>query len=204
VRYIGVIFSLGCLVTAARANPVTVLFTGTVTQVPVDEVFGDVGVGSAITGFYIFNSLASDGAPADSTTGSYSMFGLPYTFSATVGGHSFSINDFLNIAVFNSFVDQYSVFAQQSGGDLTLEILLQNNSATAFGTDALPLALPSLGNFAQRDFHLTGLIDDGQVQFDGSIDTLQVAPEPASFTLLLIGVAAFGAARLKRSASRVL
>jgi hypothetical protein len=203
-KHAGLLLAVFCLSTTARAAPVTFEFTGSVTQVPVDEVFGDVVVGSAIIGFYTFDSQALDGAPADSSTGSYTMFGLPYVFSVNVGGHNFSTSDFLNVSVFNFFVDQYTVFAQETGGDLSLEIFLQDNTATALGNDLLPLVPPPLGSFAQRDFHLTATIGDGQVQFDGIIGSLNPVlepnpvPEPFTFPLILAGFALCGLVRLKQ------
>ena len=93
-----------------HAETITFHFSGSVTQVPVDEVFGDIAVGDAIDGSFNFDSTATDLIPGDPATGSYS-FGAPFGLSATVGAHPFEATGSLNIGIFNGFVDQYTVLA---------------------------------------------------------------------------------------------
>jgi hypothetical protein len=116
------IFRLTCacvllgLLTFASAAPITVQFTGAVTQVPIDDVYGDIAFGSLMQGSYIFDSTAVDLIPGDPATGSYTSFGAPFGMSVSLAGHSFSALDSLNIGIFNSFVDQYTVFALGKAG----------------------------------------------------------------------------------------
>jgi len=118
----------------------------------------------------------------------------------TIGAHVFSTSDSLNIGIVNSGVDQYTVLAQSAGGDLTLELFLEDNSATAFNGDGLPLSVPLLGNFTIADFHLVALVNDGQLQVDGNLTSFTCGPgcspipEPSSgllaaaISLLLAGI----------------
>jgi hypothetical protein len=100
-----------------RAGPITFQFTGTVTQVPVDEVFGDIQAGRTISGSYTFESTSIDGDPGDASIGSYvAPSGDPYSFNVMVGGHSFSTNFLLGLGVFNAAVDQYTVLAEDFWG----------------------------------------------------------------------------------------
>jgi hypothetical protein len=194
---------------AAHADLVTFQFTGVVTQVPIDDLYGDISFGNAITGSYSFNSLAADGAPADATTGSYTSLGIPYVFNASFAGHVFSVTDYLNIGVFNSVVDQYTVFALNP--TLTLEIFLQDNSGAVFGNDQLPLFPPPLGSFVLRDFHFDQVLD-GETQVDGRIDSLtcssgctaNVVPEPSGLIPICAILAGLGVGiRHRRAAGRV-
>jgi hypothetical protein len=185
------IASLFVLLQPAWADPITVQFFGKVTQVPLDEVFGDIGVGDAIQGSFDFDTLAPDLAPSDASVGIFSWT-APFGMSVSVGVHSFSAFGNLNISVLNSFVDQYSVLATSALQDLTLELFLQDNTGSALSSDQLPAGAPLLAGFAQRDFHLDALFGSSEVQADGQITALSPpaanAPEPR--TMLLVVTAA--------------
>jgi hypothetical protein len=116
---------------SANAAVLTFGFSGSVTQVPLDDVFGDIAAGDAIQGSFSFDSTAVDQIPGDSSTGSYS-FSAPLGLLATVGTHDFSATGFLNIGVFNGVVDQYTVFATSAAGDVTLDLLLARISHQTF------------------------------------------------------------------------
>lgn len=118
------------LLQPAWADSVTVQFFGKVTQVPLDEVFGDIEVGDAIQGSFDFDTLAPDLDPSDASVGIYSWT-APFGMAVNVGAHSFNAFGNLNISVLNSFVDQYSVLATDAFEDLTLELFLQDNSGSA-------------------------------------------------------------------------
>ena len=68
----------------ASGSPITFQFTGAVTQVPIDDVYGDIAFGNLNQGSYTFNSAALDLIPADFETGSYTSAGLPYGMTLTV------------------------------------------------------------------------------------------------------------------------
>ena len=179
-----VLFVMG----TAKGDPVSLQFTGSVTQVPLDEVFGDINEGDAIVGSFSYDTSAADLIPLDPLTGSYT-FNAPFGMSVSIGTHSFSTSGSLNIGILNGFVTQYSVLATSETGDLTFEILLQNNSGAIFADDHLPSSAPPLAAFDQRDFHFDGVFDGAEVQADGRISTLtgQDTPEPKTHVELLAG-----------------
>jgi hypothetical protein len=184
------IFTLLLLACGANANTTFFQFTGTVTQVPIDDIFGDITFQDPISGSFSFDSSALD-LVASPTTGSYD-FTAPFGTDVQVGSHAFGAAGFLNISILNSFVDQYTVLAESSSGDLSLDLNLQDSTGTIFSSDALPLIAPSLAGFDQRDFHLVDQLTDGALQVDGQITSLgeSSAPEPAAVGLVGTGLAA--------------
>jgi hypothetical protein len=180
-----VAFFAACLaIGPARANPVTFQFSGTVTQVPVDQVFGDITFGEAFSGTLTFDPTAADQVPADPSIGSYT-FGAPFGLTVDIGVHNFEATGSLNIEVVNSFVDQYTVLATDQTGALIMNLFLLDNTGTALGDDHLPQPGPSLASFGERDFHLDDFLDSGEIQVEGQIDapSIQATPEPSSTVL---------------------
>ncbi|MFN7938863.1 MAG: hypothetical protein U0R19_36375 [Bryobacteraceae bacterium] len=179
---------LSALAAPASASLITVSFTGTITQVPVDDIFGDIAPGDVFQGAYTYDSTALDQIPG-ATTGSYS-FTAPLGLTATIGQHLFDATGDLNIGIFNSFLDQYTVFAQNTTG-LTIGLTLQDNSATAILTDELPTTAPVLAGFTQAAFQLSLTLDGAELQADGQLDGLTSVPEPSSLPLVLAAFLAF-------------
>jgi hypothetical protein len=190
------LFLLTCSV---RATPITFQFSGTVRQVPVDEVFGDINEADDIQGSYTFDSSAMDLVP-DIAVGSFTS-PAPFGMQVTIGNHYFAAQGLLNIGVLNASVDQYTVLAQSAAGDISLELFLQDNTGTVFANDHLPTTPPQLASFAEKDFHLDAFFADREVQADGQINSLFAAPEPDPATLVLGGLLVLlGMASRKRRA----
>ena len=177
----------------AHAGPITFNFMGTVSQVPIDDLGTGIQSGDSITGSFTFDSNAIDGIP-DSTSASYTSTGAAYGLSADIGAGPvmFLISGSLNIGILNTFIDQYTVSASSSL--LTVDLLFEDDSATVFSSDGLPLSPPPLAGFGQRQFHLdqTDLAGD-ETQVDGTITFLtcdacgaQAAPEPSTAGALFI------------------
>ncbi len=181
------------------ADSFSVQFSGNVTQIPLDEVFGDITVGESIGGSFSFDSAAVDLVPTDPATGVYAS-SAPFGMTVTIGSHEFTTSGSITIGILNSFVDQYTVLAASPSNDLTLELFFQDNTGTAFSNDHLPLTLPPLSDFQQRDFHLDAIFDSGEVQVDGQVGgpDAQAVPEPASAALLTSCIALLALARLRR------
>ena len=190
------------LLAGAHAGPITISFSGIVTQVPIDDLYMDIGAGDQIFGNYTFESSATDLIPGDPESGSYLSVGPPYGMTVTISGHVFNAFDSLNIGILNSFVDQYTITAVGAGGSLVLEFLLQDNSGSVFSDDSLPLAPPQPALMTILDFHLHEVADPGETQVDGQItsfDAVSEIPEPATSLLALISMAGLmAAANFKR------
>ncbi|HEX5227373.1 MAG TPA: PEP-CTERM sorting domain-containing protein [Bryobacteraceae bacterium] len=165
---------------AAHADSVTLQFSGSVTQVPVDQVFGDMGAGDPFKGTITFDPSAADQAPDVPSVGSY-VFNSPFGMDVSIGKHNFEASGFLNIEIVDSFVDQLTVLATSETGSLTMSLFFLDNSGTALDNDHLPLSLSSLAGFDQRDFHLDGFLGDGEIDVEGEI---AATPEPSSLALL--------------------
>jgi hypothetical protein len=186
---------------SAHAAVVTFEFSGTVTQVPLDDVFGDIAAGDPILGSYTFDTSAVDLIPADAAMSAFA-FSAPLGMNVTVGEHEFSARGLLSIGVLNSFADQYTVLARNSGpaGELTLELFLHDPTGGAFINDHLPSAAPPLGGFSQKDFHLIAMLAGAEVQVDGQLSMLngQATPEPSAASLVIAGSVLLLLARRRR------
>jgi len=187
------------LLSPVHAAVLNFQFTGTVTQVPLDEAFGDIAIGDGIQGGFSFDTSATDLIPGDPATGSF-QFGPPFGMAFTVGTHQFTTSGSLNIGVLNSFVDQFTVLGTSASGDLSLELFLQDNTGTVFSNDHLPVTALPLGSFAQRDFHLNAVFAGGQVQIDGQINATSATtvPEPGSTVAIPAGLILLALTRRKR------
>lgn len=189
-QWLGLVFGLlfGGVIQAA---PITIQLSGLITQVPIDDLYGDIVAGSLVQISYTFDSAAVDQIPGDPSSGSYLSAGPPFVMSFTLPGHVFTAGDSVQIGILNSIVDQYTVLAFGSGGSDTLEIFLQDNNGAVFSTDSLLLTMPSLTNFTLTEFHVHVITDRGETQFDGQISSAtEAVPEPAPVLMLVIGLTA--------------
>jgi len=195
-RLKAVLFGVAALCSQAWSAPVTFQFTGTVLQVPVDDIYMDIANGAAIQGSFTFDSAALD-LIAGPESGSYTSIGLPYGMTVTVGAHLFSTSDSLNVGISDFFLsDMYTVLALNAGAGLTLELFLSDSSGSVFASDALPLTPPSLAAFQVVNFSLHQVVDFLEVQVDGQLDSLTCSqgcgaaspvPEPGTALLGLGG-----------------
>ena len=192
--------------TLAHAGPITFNFTGTVTQVPIDDLATGIQPLDLITGSFTFDSTAID-AIAAPTSASYTSTGPAFGMTASIGAGAvtFSESGLLNVGILNSFVDQYTITA--TSPTLTMDLFFQDNTGAAFSSDGLPLSPPSLAAFLQREFHLDETdVAGNETQADGIINSLTCGsgcvasnvPEPPSAALLLMGAILLGGLRSAR------
>lgn len=166
------------LAATASASIITVNYSGVITQVPIDDIFGDIAPGTPFQGSYTFDSSSADLIPANNTTGSYS-FTAPLGLTAVIGTHTFDAAGLLSIGIVNSLIDQYTVFAQTPGAGLTISLFLQDNSAAVFSNDQLPSSALPIAAFTQTEFHLALVLDGAELQADGQLNGITTVPEPA-------------------------
>ena len=192
------------------AAPLTYSFTGSVTQatfLPNDPFAGAIAIGTAFSGSYTFESTATDDIPFPSN-GSYTSFGVPYEFTATIGGFTFATSDVLNIGVGNGAADQYSVLACAGGPfcfGSTWSIFMEDVDGTALAGDALPIPAPLLAAFETAVFGFRGFVNDNFVDIAGQLETLTCSagcepvgtPVPEPGTLMLVA-SALAAMRLRK------
>jgi len=187
VSYLSSFFLLAGL---AHADPVTFQFSGSVTDVLADDVFG-IAAGDAFQGIFTFDPSAADLVPDDPATGIY-QFSAPFGMDVVAGGHDFSADGLLSIGILNGSADLYAVSAVSDSGNLDLQLFLEDSSGNVFNSDHLPSIPPSLNTFDVRDFHLIDQLADGQVQLDGHItsltDPIAATPEPSQEALVLAGL----------------
>ncbi len=174
---------LALLATPAFAGPIGFTFTGQVTDDAINGCGGLVNCG-AVTGSYTFDSAAVDGNP-DPTAGLYAATNI--TFS--INGVLFFSSASGSIVVANfPAVDQYGVLATGIAANLStadLSILLTDNTASAFSSDALPLTGSALALLLPGTFQLNA--EDDSFQLQGTIDSVSggagtpsSVPEPSS------------------------
>lgn len=164
--------ALACFIVAAAfiaaacsavAAPITIAFTGSVT----DDPFG-VGL-ATFEGTYTFDSESTDGA-ADPNTGSYTSVGPAFGITATFdgGAATAAVTGMLNIGIANDFgtVDQYTVTGLSATGEVGL--FFEDPTASVFSSDALVVPPPPIDAFVFLQFRWF----DTDVEILGTIATL--------------------------------
>ena len=188
--------------TAVDAALIQFSFSGTVTDEAINGCVDPVVVGcGTVTGSFSFDSLAADGNAA-AILGLYAASAISFSID---GMEFFSAaNGVINVANFAA-LDQYGLLATGTAGAGTAELsmLLQDLSALAFGSDALPLTPSALQTMLPGSFRLDGGND---FELMGSIDSITCTngcgvgevPEPATSLLLVAGLGAIGWSRRRK------
>lgn len=183
----------------ALADAITLNFAGTVTQTsfdPFDPLAGAVAAGSSFYSYLNFDTNAVDAA-ASPNLGSYTLSGFPFGFAPIVGSVVFPVMTTVNISIVNGVAggpDQYSVFASEGtagglGDYFSISILLQDDTGTAFSSDALPAGMPDVSRFAIRTFDLTGQYTDmSNAFFQYEIQGNVTVPEPSTASLVALAL----------------
>lgn len=185
---------------AASAAALTFAFTGTVAFVdtsPADPFGGAVGFGTPFQGTYSFPATASDLAPGDPQTGTYTFAGPPAgAILEFEGGPTFDFTR-LNVAVNDDFPtgDLYTVSATTSSFDPFLGLTFRDDTGDVFPDDALPAEPPPFGTWSSTELSLEGSdVQASQVEIVGSVGSLEcvegcAVPEPGALLLVGAGLA---------------
>lgn len=193
--------ALCAAVVAAPAAPVRFELAGMVTDDAIGGCDAVVACGALVVR-YEFDSAATDGN-ADNALGLYDAA----TISVSIAGTGFytASSGLINVANLSS-VDQYGLLAlgggASNGSTADLSVLLEDTTASAFGSDALPLLPSALSALLPGTFTL--FAGDDAFQLSGTIDSVtctlgcgddQPVPEPATPLLLALALAACALAR---------
>jgi hypothetical protein len=201
------VFAASAGAPAAMAAPITINFQGVVTQAvfdPLDPLNGAVQAGSPMYSYLNFDSTAADTAP-DPQLGSYTVSGGTNGMAVLLANIVFPIMRTVNISVVNGqagMPDMYTVYAFEGVQDglsdyFSMSMVLQDDSGTAFSSDALPLQAPDTHLFGLRSFNLFGQYTD----LDGVFVQYEVQGEvtvPEPDTLALLAAAAVATALLRQ------
>jgi hypothetical protein len=182
---------------ASKAQAELIIINITATVDRVDDfgnyLEGKIHVGDTITGSYTYESTTLDSNPS-SQVGDYEHYTSPYGASLTVGGFEFRTNpsnvDFV-VEVVNDYPsgDNYAFRSYNNvplfNGTLVDGIgwQLDDYTATALSSDALPATAPILSQWQANDLMLFG--EHSGYGIDATVTSAEVIPEPA--TLLLLG-----------------
>lgn len=187
----------GFLAAQANAAMTQFNFAGQITDDAINGCGGLVNCG-VVSGSYSFDNAAADGN-ASVDAGLYGATSISFLidgslfFSATSG--------LINVANF-AMVNQYGLLvlggSADNGSSADLSILLEDTTAAAFSSDALPATPAALALLLPGDFTL--FAGDDSFQLQGVIDSVTctsgcgggTAPEPATALLLAAGLAAIG------------
>jgi hypothetical protein len=205
---VGMLAAAATISGAALARPITLNFSGTVTQTsfdPFDPWAGAVGVGSDFYAYLHFDDDAVDAASSPHL-GAYTLSGFPFGLVAVVGPVLVPQMDTVSIAIVDAVgggSDQYSVFASEGaagglGDHFSLSMLFEDESGTALSGDALPSTVPDLNRFSTKTFTLFGQYTDTEgalIQYEVQGNVL---PMPAPGAAELACLALLGCALASR------
>jgi len=184
-----------------QASLVTIQITAEVDSVYDDYGYleGEIKPGDIISGFYIYESTTPDSSPS-ATIGRYEHLTPPYGIYLTVGGFDFETNtgnvafriDIINNGTTGGLHDGYGLISYNnlplSNGTSVDTILwwLEDTSATALSSDALPTTAPVLEDWQTNQLNISGYRTFG---IWGHVTS--AIPEPATILLLWLGTILF-------------
>lgn len=201
-------------VAPARADRVTIQLGGTVTSVydPDSVLSGAVAVGSAITGRYTYDTSTPPDAGTGAEVDGYTHAAEFYWLRAWCGGRTFQTpredfayaGHFFRVEMADGYngVDTYHIIDNYAPGaaaalpdwfDLSLQ--LDDTSATALSSTALPLAAPNLADWTSARLSIMAGLqwqdppNKKYYEFYADITSIALVPEPATLALLGLGLA---------------
>jgi hypothetical protein len=188
---------------SANGTTMTYVFDGMVTFVPT-ELASEFSAGESISGIYPFDTDALD-LNVSPDLGSY-----PYdSFDVAIDDYTASSADG-RIEVWND-IGGFDIYRVQNldalvgdsvGAWMPTEFTLQLNDDTAsvFDSDDLPLTVPDLEDSMTSIFRLSFEDGSGQVRtLDGTITSFSHVPEPSTALLFAGGLMGLVARRCRRS-----
>ena len=178
----------------ARAEIITIAITGVVDSVSDSGNYlgGNIHIGSAISGYYKYESTTLDTSPSDPVQGNYWHYASPAGIWLSVGGFNFQTNvDSVSFRIFirnnnPSGDDIYGIDSRSNiplSNGTSVEAMwwqLNNHTATALNSDVLPLKPPVLSQWQENDLRLESSRMFGII---AHVTSAEVVPEPVSILL---------------------
>jgi len=178
----------------AHGALVTFEFSGVIDTVgdAHDLLEGAVQPGDTFSGSYTFDSDTPDSGLEDPDIGLYRFTGSSMVLwladlEFPPAGGTFNVISVADFDVSDRFMMES--YDYESAGFFISQshVRLEDPTASAFESDALPTSPPLLGDFSSREFFWSAYVDDPDFPFGVTGTVTSLTPEPQALVLLLVG-----------------